>query len=85
MSSFEMSPDLNVPAAGASENAATGWRKSARCAGNGACVEIGSLRGGAVAARDAFHGDAGPVLTFSAAEWRAFASAAKAGRFDLAR
>ncbi|MWA03712.1 DUF397 domain-containing protein [Actinomadura sp. LD22] len=69
----------------ASAAGATGWRKSARCAGNGACVEVGSLRGGAVAARDAYDGDTGPVLRFSAAEWRAFAAAAKAGRFDLAR
>jgi hypothetical protein len=80
-----MSPDIIAPAGGAPGKGVTGWRKSARCAGNGACVEIGSLRGGAVAARDAFDGDTGPVLTFSAAEWRAFASAAKAGRFDLDR
>ncbi|MBO2466065.1 MULTISPECIES: DUF397 domain-containing protein [Actinomadura] len=64
--------------------AATGWRKGSRCAGNGACVEVGALRGGAVAARDAYDGDAGPVLTFSAAQWRAFTTAAKAGRYDLA-
>ncbi|GAA2162206.1 DUF397 domain-containing protein [Actinomadura napierensis] len=80
MSSFEMTSETVPSAVGA-----TGWRKSARCAGNGACVEIGALRGGAVAARDAYDGDAGPVLAFSAAQWRAFTAAAKAGEFDLAR
>ncbi|MFC4910727.1 DUF397 domain-containing protein [Actinomadura gamaensis] len=73
---------LNTPA----------WKKSSRCAANGACVEVartgtrtGTGRGseaGTIAARDAKIGDASPVLLMSAAEWRAFLSRVKAGALD---
>jgi Domain of unknown function (DUF397) len=61
------------------------WRKSARCASNGGCVEIAGLPAGRVAARDSEYGAASPVLTFSTAAWREFVGGVKAGQFDPAR
>jgi hypothetical protein len=58
------------------------WVKSKRSTAQGSnCVEL--ARGAAYAAvRDSKDPD-GPVLVFTPGEWRAFAAAAKAGRFDL--
>ncbi|MFF5258849.1 DUF397 domain-containing protein [Actinomadura viridis] len=59
------------------------WRKGSRCAANGTCVEIaamGTVR--AIAARDAKHGDASPVLLFSVREWRTFTDRIKQGDLD---
>jgi hypothetical protein len=56
------------------------WRRSSAC-GDAACVEV-ARHGDAVAVRDAGSGD-GPLLEFTAGEWRAFLTGAKAGEFDL--
>jgi Domain of unknown function (DUF397) len=55
------------------------WLRSARCT-NGDCVEVAFL-GGEVALRDS-KDKSGPMLVFSAAEWRAFLDNARSGRFD---
>jgi hypothetical protein len=56
------------------------WRKSSYSGGNGGnCVEVAVLAGGRRAVRDA-KDPAGPALTFSPAEWRAFTAWLRAGR-----
>ena len=56
------------------------WRKARISAGNGACVEAAPLNG-MVAVRDSKN-PAGPILTYTAAEWRAFLDGAKKGEVD---
>jgi len=58
------------------------WQKSSRSSGNGNCVEV-AVVDEAVAVRDT-KDRSGPMLVFTAAEWRAFVAGAKAGEFDLA-
>jgi Domain of unknown function (DUF397) len=57
------------------------WRKSSHSGGNG-CVEV-AVVGDVVAVRDS-KDQAGPVLLFSAHEWRAFAAGMRDGEFELA-
>lgn len=56
------------------------WRKSTFSGNGGDCVEVASNLPGIVAVRDSKDPD-GPVLTFTADEWRAFISGARAGEF----
>jgi prepilin-type processing-associated H-X9-DG protein len=56
------------------------WRKSARSGSNG-CVEV-AFADGHVAVRDSKDRQ-GPVLVFTAAEWRAFVGGVRDGDFDL--
>lgn len=58
--------------------AAAVWRKAARSAGNGECVEVAALPGGAVAVRDSKNPHL-PALRFTAAEWAAFTGAVVTG------
>jgi len=56
------------------------WRKSSHSGGNGGnCVEVAVLAGGRRVVRDS-KDPAGPALTFSPAEWRAFTARLRAGR-----
>jgi hypothetical protein len=59
------------------------WSKSSFSMGNGNCVEVALLPSGEIALRDTKDGDSGPVLMFTASEWRAFLSGAKDGEFDF--
>ena len=51
--------------------------------GNGDRLEVAFLDSGEIALRDAKATDAGSVLVFTASEWEAFLSGAKAGEFDF--
>ncbi|MFD0684028.1 DUF397 domain-containing protein [Actinomadura fibrosa] len=52
------------------------WRRSARSNGKGNCVEVASAAS-VIGVRDS-KDIGGPVLAFSAAEWRAFIDGVKA-------
>ena len=54
------------------------WRKSPRSNPSGNCVEIADLPQGGRAVRDSKY-PAGPVLTFTAAEWTAFTDGVRDG------
>lgn len=56
------------------------WRKSSRSNGQDNCVEIADLPDGGRAVRDS-KDKSGPVLRFTAGEWRAFILGANAGEF----
>ncbi len=56
------------------------WRKSSYSSNTGNCVEVARNLPGVVAVRDSKDPD-GPTLVFTADEWRAFVSGARAGEF----
>jgi hypothetical protein len=56
------------------------WRTSSYSSNGGNCVEITVNLPGVVAVRDS-KDPAGPALVFTADEWRAFLSGARAGEF----
>jgi hypothetical protein len=57
------------------------WRKSSYSGTNGGqCVEVARNLPGVVAVRDSNDPD-GPALVFTADQWRAFISGARAGEF----
>jgi hypothetical protein len=56
------------------------WQKAQSSIGNGACVELAPVDG-MIAIRDSKDPD-GPVLRYTADEWRAFLDGAKKGEFD---
>lgn len=63
------------------------WRKAARSSGSGnECVEVAALAAlntdDGTAVRDSKN-PAGPMLAFSAVEWRAFTDRVKGGALDL--
>jgi hypothetical protein len=58
------------------------WKKSARSAANGNCVEVATLDEGQVGVRDS-KDRSGPVLRFTPDEWSAFVGGVKNGEFDL--
>jgi hypothetical protein len=56
------------------------WRKAQSSVNNGACLEAAPVNG-MVAVRDSKN-PKGPILTYTAVEWRAFLDGAKRGEFD---
>jgi hypothetical protein len=58
------------------------WRKSSWSTYNGNCVEIARLHADGIGVRDTKDRGAGPVLSFSLAEWGSFLVAVKQGTFD---
>jgi Domain of unknown function (DUF397) len=58
------------------------WRKSTRSGANG-CVEVAFIDDGRIAVRDSKDRQRGPVLKFTAEEWRAFVGGVRGGEFDL--
>jgi hypothetical protein len=59
-----------------------GFKKSSFSVEVDKCVEVALLPGGGALVRDS-KDQAGPVLSFDAAEWSAFRSGVKGGEFDL--
>jgi hypothetical protein len=57
------------------------WRKS-NASGDGGCVEV-AYTDGVIGVRDTKDSGTGPVLLFTAQEWTAFLSGARAGEFEL--
>lgn len=52
------------------------WRKSSYSGQNGDCVEVAG-DGGTILVRDTKDRRSGPVLTFTAGQWRVFADAVR--------
>jgi hypothetical protein len=78
---FAPGASLEDEAQSCADGAALVWR-SARCGGQGACIEIASLAGEKVAIRDGKTGDTGPMLVVTRAEWDAFTAAIKTGELS---
>jgi Domain of unknown function (DUF397) len=57
------------------------WRKSTRSNNGGTCVEVAATRD-VVGVRDS-KDQAGPVLVFGPAEWRAFLADIRNGALDI--
>ena len=57
------------------------WIKSSLSFSNSNCVEVASLPGGQIGVRNS-RNSAGPVLTFTSDEWRAFLGGVRNGEFD---
>jgi len=57
------------------------WTKSSLSFANGDCVEVACLPDGTIGVRDS-KDTAGPVLRFTASEWKAFVGGARNGEFD---
>ncbi|HEX5740473.1 MAG TPA: DUF397 domain-containing protein [Pilimelia sp.] len=64
-----------------SQNTRVTWKKSTRSNGSGDCVEVAALPDGRRLVRDS-KDPAGPVLTFTPTEWKAFLDGARDGEFD---
>lgn len=59
------------------------WRKSSHSnPSGGGCVEVADLPDGGRLVRDTKQQGRGPILRFTADEWRAFLAGAKDGEFD---
>jgi hypothetical protein len=61
----------------------SGWHKSQHSNSSGACVEIAFAADGSTGIRDSKQHGRGPVLEFSAAQWKALREAARKGALDL--
>ena len=75
MTSTPLSSQRERPGSGSN------WTKSSLSYANGNCVEVASLPGGQIGVRNS-RNSAGPVLTFTSDEWRAFLGGVRNGEFD---
>ena len=57
------------------------WFKSSKSSANGQCTMCARLPSSGMAVKDSKH-PGGPVLLFSAYEWRAFTKGVKLGEFE---
>jgi hypothetical protein len=57
------------------------WIKASVSTGNGACVEVASIKEDEILVRNSRDPE-GPILSFTNTEWVAFVAGAKAGEFD---
>jgi hypothetical protein len=73
---MEESMMTNEPTTGSVE-----WIRASTSSGAGQYVEMRRI-GEVIEVRDAQHGDAGPILRFTPAEWDAWLDGAKNGEFD---
>lgn len=60
------------------------WFKSSASDGEGSCVEVMLTNDDLIKVRDTKDKGTGPVLTFTAREWRCFQDGIAKGEFDLA-
>ena len=75
MTSTPLSSQRERPGSGSN------WTKSSLSYACGNCVEVASLPGGQIGVRNS-RNSAGPVLTFTSDEWRAFLGGVRNGEFD---
>lgn len=59
-----------------------GWRKSSFSQGAGECVEFARAASGEILIRDSKN-PGGPMLTFTAGEWRAFLAGVRNSEFEV--
>ncbi len=75
-------PNLSPAARAEAAALGTRWIKSSLSFANGDCVEVTNLPDGQIGVRDS-KDTRGPVLRFTASEWRAFVGGVRNGEFDL--
>jgi Domain of unknown function (DUF397) len=75
-------PNLSPGARAAAAAPRARWTKSSFSFANGDCVEVTNLPDGQIGVRDS-KDTSGPVLRFTASEWRAFVGGVRNGEFDL--
>ena len=74
-------PNLTLGARANKAHSDSHWVKSSLSYASGDCVEVASLPDGEVGVRDS-KDTKGPILRFTASEWKAFIGGARNGEFD---
>lgn len=59
------------------------WRASSRCAGNGACAEVGQLSTSRIAVRDGMNPRQDQVIVFTREQWKGFLARIKADQVGM--
>lgn len=57
------------------------WQVSSRCNAHGTCVEVAQLTADDIGVRDG-KDQSGPVLRFTAVQWRGFVASVRAGQLS---